>query len=200
VHAPTETWFYIHGTIFMLWLVLLFTQSSLIRSGNVTLHRRLGVAGFVLVPLMIFFGVIGGLIAAHRPGGFIDIPTPPLEFLTVPYFDIIWFAVFAGLALYFRGTPQTHKRLILLASITLVEAGISRWPFEPFISTPPLAFWSKTAFVIPLVVWDLYSRKRLHPVTLWGGLFLISEGPLRDMVSHTAWWLAFAKWATSFVA
>src|SRR6185437_2493490 len=76
VHAPTEIFFYIHGTVFALWLALLATQASLVN------------AGFVMVPLMVVLGLIAGAIAAHRPGGFIDIPVPPLQFLIVPYVGI----------------------------------------------------------------------------------------------------------------
>jgi uncharacterized membrane protein YozB (DUF420 family) len=199
VHAPTEAWFYFHGAIFTLWLALLFTQASLIGNNNVALHQRLGVTAFGLVPLMIFMGLVGALIAARRPGGFIDIPVPPLQFMIVPFADMLWFGVLAGLALTYRREPQVHKRLILLASIALTEAGIARWPFEPYISSPPLAFWTKTLLLLPMVGWDLYSRKRVHPVTLWGGLFLISEGPVRDYISQTALWLAFAKWATGLL-
>jgi uncharacterized membrane protein YozB (DUF420 family) len=199
VHAPTEVWFYVHGVIFTLWLALLFTQASLIGNNNVALHQRLGVAAFGLVPLMIFMGLVGALIAARRPGGFIDIPAPPLEFLIVPVADMLWFGALAGLALSYRREPQVHKRLILLASIALTEAGIARWPFEPYVSSPPFAFWTKILLLLPLIGWDLYSRKRLHPVTLWGGLFLISEGPVREFISHTTLWLAFAKWSTGLL-
>jgi len=198
-HAPTEAWFYVHGAIFTLWLALLFTQASLIGNNNVALHRRLDVTAFGLVPLMIFMGLVGALIAARRPGGFIDIPVPPLQFMIVPFADMLWFGVLAGLALTYRREPQVHKRLILLASVALTEAGIARWPFEPYISSPPFAFWTKTLLLLPMVGWDLYRRKRVHPVTLWGGLFLISEGPVRDYISQTALWLAFAKWATGLL-
>jgi uncharacterized membrane protein YozB (DUF420 family) len=199
VHAPTEAWFYVHGTVFTIWLGLLFTQASLIGSGNVALHRRLGMAGYVIAPLMVFLGVVGALIAARRPGGFINIPVPPLIFMIVPFYDMLLFAVFAGLGLAWRRDPQAHKRLILLASIVLTEAGIGRWPFEPYISSPPLAFWTKTLFLVPLVAWDLHSRKRLHPVTIWGGMALVSQGPLRDLISQTPAWMAFAKWATGLL-
>ena len=185
--------------IFTAWLALLFTQATLIRSGNVAMHRRLGVAGFVMVPLMVVFGAIGGAIAAHRPGGFIDIPVPPLQFLIIPYASILLFAVFTGTALLLRSNPQTHKRLMLLGTIAIVEVGIARWPFEPYISTPPLAAWTAAAFVLPMAAWDLYARKRIHPVTLVGAVVLVAVGPVREMISHTAPWLAFAKWATGLV-
>ena len=139
-HAPRELFFYLHGAVFTVWLALLFTQASLVGAGNVALHRRLGVAGFVMVPLMIVLGLIGGTIAAHRPGGFIDIPTPPL------------------------------------------------------------AMWTTVALALPLVAWDLYSRKRIHPATAIGAVALLVEGPLREMISHTHVWLAFAKWASDLAA
>ena len=185
--------------MFTIWLGLLFTQVSLVRAGNVALHRRLGVAGFAIVPLMVFMGLGGALIAARRPGGFIDIPVPPLHFMVVPVYEVLLFGLFAGLGLAWRRAPQVHKRLMLLASITLVEAAAARWPFEPYISTPPLAFWTQTAFLIPLIGWDLASRKSLHPVTIIGAVLLITEAPLRDLVTQTPQWMAFARWSTGLL-
>jgi hypothetical protein len=199
VHAPTEIWFYVHGAVFIGWLGLLLTQASLIGAGNRALHIRLGVAGFVIVPLMVFLGVVGSLIAARRPSGFTDIALPPLEFLVVPIYNIALFALFAGLGLAFRKTPQTHKRLILLAAIALTEAAIARFQFEPFLSSPPAAFWASTLFLVPMIGWDIYSRRSLHPVTIWGGLLLVTQGPLRDMLSHMQAWMTFAKWATGLL-
>jgi uncharacterized membrane protein YozB (DUF420 family) len=199
VHAPAETFFYLHGAVFTGWLALLCTQVSLIGVRNVALHRRLGVAGFVMVPLMVVLGTIGGLIAARRPGGFIDIPVPPLEFLIVPLSGMVLFAGLAGSGLLLRRNPQAHKRLMLLGTIAIAEAGIARWPFEPYVSIPPIAFWTTAAFILPMIGWDLYSQHRIHPATLIGGTLLVISGPLRELASHTAPWLAFAKWATGLL-
>jgi hypothetical protein len=190
----------VQGVIFTLWLGLFFTQVSLIGSRNVGLHMRLGVVGFVLVPLMVAIGGIGSVMAAARPGGFFDVPVPPLQFLVLPLYEIALFGAFAGFGLLWRRTPQTHKRLMLLAAITLMEAAMARWQFEPYLSSPAAAFWTQNAFLLPMIGWDFYSRGRLHPVTLWGGLLLISSGPLRDLISHTGAWMTFAKWATGLVA
>jgi uncharacterized membrane protein YozB (DUF420 family) len=200
VHAPKEIFFYVHGVVFALWFALLVTQASLVSAGNVALHRRLGIVACGLVPLMIVFGAIGGAIAAHRPGGFVDIPVPPLEFLIVPYIGLLLFGLFIGAALVLRGNPQTHKRLMLIGTFVIAEAGIARWPFEPYISVPPFAMFTAAAFVIPIALWDLYSRRSIHPVTVIGAVVLFAEGPLRDLISHTAPWLAFAKWASDLAA
>lgn len=200
VHAPKEIFFYVHGIVFALWFVLLVTQASLVSAGNVALHRRLGVAAYGLVPLMLVFGAIGGAIAAHRPGGFIDIPVPPLEFLVVPYIGLLLFGLFIGAALLLRANPQAHKRLMLIGTFVIAEAGIARWPFEPYISVPPVAMFTAAAFVIPIAIWDFYSRRRIHPVTAIGAVVLFAEGPVRDLISHTAPWLTFAKWAAGLAA
>ncbi|MGZ5988056.1 MAG: hypothetical protein ACXWLZ_03290 [Rhizomicrobium sp.] len=60
--------------------------------------------------------------------------------------------------------------------------------------------WTTVALVLPLVAWDLYSRKRIHPATAIGAVALLVEGPLREMISHTHAWLAFAKWASDLAA
>jgi hypothetical protein len=52
---------------------------------------------------------------------------------------------------------------------------------------------------VALAVWDLRSRGRLHPVTLWAGLGYILSQPLRLALSGTEAWLAFARWATGLL-
>ena len=39
------------------------------------------------------------------------------------------FATLVGLAVARRRDTQSHKRLMLLASVNLLAAGIARWPF-----------------------------------------------------------------------
>jgi hypothetical protein len=201
VHAPHEVWFYIHGAIFTAWLLLLFVQASLVTANNVALHRRLGVVALALIPLMVVFGTIGALIAARRPGGFIDIPVPPLQFLVVPLTALVLFVGMTGAALWLRRSdPQSHKRLMLLATVAIAEAGVARWPFPPYDSNPAAAVWTICLFLIPLAAWDFYSRRRLHPATIAGAVLLLTQGPLRMWLSHTDAWMHFARWSTGLLA
>jgi hypothetical protein len=48
--------------------------------------------------------------------------------------------------------------------------------------------------VVVLAVHDARSIHRLHPATLWGGLFLILSQPARLLITFTPAWLAFAAW------
>src|SRR5262245_44514106 len=135
-HAPAEPWFYVHGAVFLLWVGLFATQVALMTTGRPALHRRLGTVSFVLVPVMVFFGTVGALIAARRPTGFFDVADPPLQFLAKPLLDMVMFAVLAGGAIAWRRVSQTHKRLMLLATIVLLEAVIVRFPIA-FVTTGP---------------------------------------------------------------
>ena len=55
-------------------------------------------------------------------------------------------------------------------------------------------------FLLPVVIWDLVSRRRMHPVTLWGGLAIVANQELCWALAGTDAWLAFAGWAVGLVA
>lgn len=194
--APPEPIFYVHGLFFSAWCVLLVTQAMLIGVGRADVHRKLGIAGVVVAIGMVVLGILGALIAANRPTGFVGVGIPPLQFLVVPFFDIVFFAVFFGLAVANRRDPQAHKRLMMLATVALLGAAFARWPYVWQFLNPFLFYGLADLFIVALAVWDFRSRGGLHPVTRWGGLALIVSVPARLALSGTAAWLAFAGWLT----
>ncbi len=196
--SPSETIFYVHGTAFSAWIVLLVVQASLIAGRRTDLHRKLGTVGAVLAVAMVILGTLGALIAARRPAGFVGVPIPPLQFLAIPIFDMVLFGTFAYLGIANRRNAQTHKRWMLLATVNLVTAAIARWP-GVFDYGPPAFFGLTDLFIVALGIWDFRTRGRLHPVTLWGGLLIIVSQPLRLLVSGTEAWLVFARWATGLL-
>jgi uncharacterized membrane protein YozB (DUF420 family) len=198
--APAESFFALHGIVFAAWCVLLVAQSSLVTAGRTDLHRQLGGVGVLLALGMIVLGVYGALLAAARPTGFVGIPVPALQFLAVPVFDMALFAAFVALAVVRRHDAQSHKRWMLLASVNLLTAAIARWPGVIEIGNPFVYFALADLFVVALAAWDLKSRGRLHPATLWGGLAIVVSQPLRLAVSGTAAWAVFAEWAMRLVA
>jgi len=174
--------FYVHGTAFAAWMVLLVVQTRLVAAGRTDVHRKLGVFGAVLAAAMVVLGTVGALTAAGRATGFVGIPVPRLQFL----------------AILKRRDLQSHKRLMVIATVNLITAGWARWPGVNTLG--PLAYFGLTdLFLVALVIWDLRTLGRPHPVTLWGGLLLFLSRPLRLMVSGTAAWLTFAAWAVGLV-
>lgn len=199
LHAPKEPYFLLHGTVATAWFVTLIAQSSLVTAGRVDLHRRLGKLSMGLAAAVIVTGIAAAVIAARRPTGFIDITDPPQVFLAVPLVGLLQFAVFVILAYRWRGNAQAHKRLMLLATLGIIGASVVRWPFDIMSEPSPVPGYSLVdlaalAYLLPLVAWDLTTLKRIHPVTLVGGLALIAMVPITGFVSQTGWWYAFGDW------
>jgi hypothetical protein len=178
--------------------LLLLVQTTLIKRLRVDLHRAIGAFGIVLAIAMVVLGVWGALIAALRPTGYVGIHVPPLQFLAIPLFAMALFSIFVSLAVAFRRNAQSHKRLMMLASVQLVTAAIARWPVVANYG-PPAFFGITDLFLVALVIWDFRTRGRLHPVTLWGGLLMLTAQPGQLMLSGTEIWLGFARWATSLL-
>ncbi len=199
IPAAPEPIFFVHGVAFTAWLVLLVVQPALVAAHRTDLHRKVGWLGAGLAVAMVALGVYGALVAARRPTGFVEVPVPPLQFLAVPLFDMALFATLVGLAVAKRRDTQSHKRLMLLASVNLLAAGIARWPFAMMQAGPPMYFGLSDLFIVALVAWDLASRGRVHPVTLWGGLAIVVSQPLRLVLMGTDAWLAFAGWAVGLL-
>jgi uncharacterized membrane protein YjjP (DUF1212 family) len=122
---------------------------------------------------------------------------PPLAFLAVPLFDMVVFAVLIGAGLTLRSRPDTHKRLMSLATISLMSAPIARLPFGVLQAGPPAFFGLTDLFIVAMLIHDFATRGRIHPATIWGGLVIVASQPLRLMISGTPTWMAFAGWLTS---
>src|SRR5215469_15264606 len=60
---------HIHGAAFTLWIVLFVCQIGLVSVRRVALHRRIGLAGFVLAMVMIALGVLTASERLARKSG-----------------------------------------------------------------------------------------------------------------------------------
>ena len=187
---------HIHGLIFTAWVLFFLAQTVLVATGRTYLHRRMGVAGAVLAALVLIVGTAVAITRAKT--GVSPIPgVSSLGFLAIPLFDMVVFAALVGTALYFRRRLETHKRLMTLSMISLLAAPIARMSFIPLPPGPPTFFGLSDLFIVALLVYDLSTRGKVHPATIWGGLLIVASQPLRLMISGTGPWLAFASWLTS---
>jgi len=187
---PLAPLVHLHGLVFTSWIVLFIAQTVLIASHRVSVHRRLGLAGAGLAALLVVVGLATAVGSARRnvaTGG-----TGALAFLATPVGDMLVFATLATAGILYRHRPETHKRLMLVATIGLLTAAISRWPLA-IVQRGPVAFFLVTdLFLLAGVCYDLASRRHIHPAYVWGGLLLVISQPVRLAISHTDAWLAFA--------
>lgn len=182
----------VHGLVFTSWVLLFVVQTSLVASRRVALHRRLGIAGVVLAAAMMVLGMMTAFGAAGRGStapGF-----TPIEFLVVPFFDLVLFTGFVTAAVLRRREKEAHKRLMLLAYVSIIPAAVAR--IRGLALLGPALF--VLAFLLPIagVIYDYRSRGRVASVYWWGLAILLLSVPLRIAVSGSAAWQAFA---TAFV-
>jgi hypothetical protein len=180
-----------HGLAFSAWIALFLVQTVLIAGKRPDLHRKLGVLGACLAAGMVILGVAAATWstrAGHTPPG-ID----PRSFLALPFFGITMFASLAALGIVLRRQPQAHKRLMLLATIAMLDAAIARLPGVLALGIP-VAYVLQDLFLVACALYDLATRRRVHPVYVWGGLAILVSEPLRLLVSQTPLWLAFGDW------
>ena len=188
---------YFHAGLFFSWMLLLLTQASLVSAGDVAWHRRLGIAGFFLLCCMPIAGAltVTAAVAHNRfPPGF----DGPWVFYYDSIASLLAFAGLAYFALRYRNSPQTHKRLILLATLVIGEAGIFRWPMHWIHAISYGVTMVTYSFLLLIVAYDFSSRKRIHPATLWGGLFLILYEETQNLIGHSQVWHGVASWILHF--
>jgi hypothetical protein len=193
-HAPLPSLIvHIHGAVFSAWILLLVTQTSLVSAGRVNIHRRLGIAGFLLACFMVVLGVLAATDALSRPNSpsGLDVKT----FYIIPMTDMLIFSVLVFSAFRARFNPAAHKRLIIIATTGILIAAVARWPFAMVHRKPLVAALLSYIFLLVLIAYDFWSTRKVHPATLWAAAFLIVVQQIRFPIGQTAVWHAFATWA-----
>ena len=185
-----------HAVAFVSWLVLFTVQVLLIRSARADIHRRLGLAGAALAAVMVVLGPATALVAdavAYTTRG----ETP--EFTAVQFTDILAFVGLTGAGLLLRGTPSTHKRLMMLGLIAISDAGFARF-LNAFVAPRSQALIGEFAhlyilsdlLMLGLGAYDLATRRRLHPAYIAGAAWLLATQILAVVGLHSAAWKALS--------
>lgn len=187
---------HVHAVVFSCWILLLIAQTSLTATGRVDIHRRLGLAGFILAGSMLIVGAWAATDQLARGSHVRD----PLAFYIFPLANVVAFAVLIGFAYRARFDPAAHKRLIIVASTALMTAPIARWHLRGFLHTRAFGVSATTAerlsyiFILLLIAYDIWATRRVHRATLWGAGFLIVFQQLALYFGKTSVWHAFAGW------
>jgi uncharacterized membrane protein YozB (DUF420 family) len=189
---PSLTLLYqLHGAFFTAWVALLVAQTALVAGHRTDIHRTLGVAGVVLAVVVFVVGVAVSVETLRRNGG--PPGGDPRRFFAIPVGDIIVFGALVSTAVVQRRHSEVHKRLMLLATLSLLTAAVGRFLRQVGMGGAPNLFFGTDVFVLVLILYDLASRGRVHPATLWGGALVVGFKPLLYYVlSGTPAWLALA--------
>lgn len=180
-----------HAMLMTVWLLAGVLQSSLIMAGNRAMHRTLGWLFAALAIAIVVTGPQVGLGTIRR--GAIPPGLTAEQFFVLPMAGALMFAVFIGLGVWLRSSAQAHKRLMLLATISVMDAAVARMP--GMFEAGPIAFFAgANLFIVAGVIYDLVTRGRAHPVWLWGGIAIVASQALRLMLASTETWASFVRY------
>lgn len=190
-----------HGLLFFAWSLYFVMQTWLAASGRVVNHRSFGIVGVSLATAMTIFGFLASVhVMKHSAAlGQLD---AGIGFSIVPMSGIAFFAVVFVLAMMNTRKPEVHKRLMLLAAVSILDAPIARW-FITFLAPPgppgppPVPVTIAPAVVASLLlvvamVRDWRAEGRVHPVYIYGTLALLTLKVLNWPISESAAWHALA--------
>ncbi len=183
----------VHAVVATLWMLLFATQVWLVALHRVHLHRRVGGFGFLLACAMVVTGFMAGTDTLVR-----NVPPGRAELLYIVNVSMVLvFAVLMSCGYRMRRVPAAHKRLILVANIALAFAPLIRFRAALLYLNIPAATRASYLFLLPLLLYDYWSTRKIQPVTLWSSAFLVFVFEARTLIAGTAAWHAFAAWMRS---
>ena len=170
-HPPLPFLLHIHGAIMSLWCALFFTQTYLVAAHRVDLHRRLGVFGAALAVLGVAMGVYVTVLATEREAQQ-HVIGPFHYLLGINLVNLLIFAVLVASGLMLRSRPEFHKRLMLLATVSILAPAVARITLL-FTHNARAQFFSFYFCILLCVAVDIIRHRRLHPAIGWGALLIM---------------------------
>lgn len=201
---------HLHALMLFGWMVLMAWQSALVRQRRIEAHRAWGMLGISLATGVLFTTmglVVRGLDAATAAGTFDRVRLPVVAILS----QIGLFTAFVAAAVASVRRPDTHRRLMLLATASLLPPAVARLfgvvlapanagrPNIALVTDVNLAFAVSLAaalivdlLVVVAMVYDWRTRGRPHSAYVFGGACMLLVHLLRKPFAYTELW----RWIT----
>jgi hypothetical protein len=204
---------HLHALLFSAWILFFLLQTTSAALGRIERHRAWGLVGISLATAMVLvgFATADEVLEKRLAAGFGD---RARAFHIASTSIITLFGVFIIAALAFISRPEVHKRLMVLATISLLPPAIARLLFAVNVGIgaglrpglgPPRTVDSvlaaaliADALILAGMIYDVRTRGRVHPTYFIGGAILVVVQLLRAPVSTTHWWYAVADFLARF--
>ncbi len=185
---------HLHAAVMASWTLLLALQASLSLAGRMDLHRRTGLASLVLGPAVLLVLIAVTIVRQNDAAG-----TPAAAIVNNILFlqirSILLFPTFFIWALATRHSdPQTHKRMMLMATLMLLDAAIARMTWLPF-NVFPNGYLAVHLYLllllVPALLYDLMTLGRIHRAWVAGLALVLPWVVLTEFVWGSEWWRTF---------
>jgi hypothetical protein len=197
-----------HAVLMGSFLLLLLTQTWMMATGRRALHMQIGILGMVLAAALVVVGSILAPTMYHQLWGAAHSGAPGAAEKFGPALSIwenilllqirigVLFALFLAIAFKARGREAgMHKRMIFLATVMALPAGIDRIPWLPHtMPDSPLSVDLYTvAAISPMLAWDVIRNHKVHRAYWIWFAVTISCAVVVNLLWDTPWWHATAR-------
>jgi hypothetical protein len=185
---------HVHGALLFGWLLFLILQTTLIQKRRFLTHRRLGIAGIALCAGIVISGVLVGLHATRR-----DLAAGGDEFVLGQFVNILiemlLFGSLVAAAVALRIDSESHKRLILLATISALGPAWLRFRhLLPMVPNPFVTFsLLADSLLLIAIARDWITLKRVHPVYIWAGGAMVVIHAVELLAITSQPWLRLSR-------
>jgi len=183
----------VHGAVMFGWIALFVAQTALVARHRLAWHRRLGILGAALAAVMVTANTATVVVAFRLGGNHLPPGIPAPQFLALALFDLLTFATLVSGGIALRGRSAWHKRLMLLATLMVLDAALARfisaytsWGLDPGIA--------RDALVLVCVAIDTLRYRRPHPAFILGGLLVFVTDPVAQWAASLPVWARFCTW------
>lgn len=171
---PISAMVHVHGLVMTAWVSLFLTQTLLVARRRTDLHRKLGVAGAILAAVLVALGVYTIAVAIERQQPGADPKTFAEMFVAFDGASLLLFFGLVLAALFNRRRPETHRRLMLLAMVSLLPPAFGRLvAYVTHDHVFEIVLVLMCATVLSVVVVDRLRNRRTHPAFVYGGALVI---------------------------
>lgn len=168
----------LHGAAFLLWYILFTVQIGLRTASRIGTHKTLGYLSLGLVAVLVVNGgqMLIGIMASYDPAWSEAFVFGRTSFVWAIGHTLVFFTGFYLLGVLNRKNSAAHKRYMMLASLSMISATVTRFaylPYMPLDGTTITLLSTYLAFLIPWVI-DLVQRRRIHRVLFVGTLLYLA--------------------------
>ena len=208
LRPPFPLVLHMHAALMGSFLLVLLAQTSLMATGRREYHMRLGLLGYALAALLVVVGLVLVPTMYHQvwqgahtapPGVRENLQKTVLVVEDIMLLQLrigILFPLFLAIAFKARGrNAGIHKRMMFLATVMAMPAGLDRIPWLP--STMPVSALTPDLYTLlaisPMFLWDVIRNRSVHPAYV---IWLAVNLPFAIVVHglwDTPWWHQMAR-------
>jgi hypothetical protein len=176
---PAPLIVHVHAVVFAVWMLILTAQVMLVMKNRVGWHMKMGLFAAGWAGVMM---VVGPWTAIAWQAVHVRKFMQPPQFLVINFVDIVGFAVLLSWGLALRKNPAAHKRMMILATVSLADPGFARIPkhlldWKP--ATPFGMFWfvfyGNVLLIALMAAWDWRNRRLMRQFVIGAAGLLATE-------------------------